>query len=173
VELHAEFDLHTENIFSSSVTFSLFSLMASSPNAVDIDVQSRDKWSTMDDQELDDMGPVATLDNDTVMDDLRPLAGADDPRALVASGDASGDYDKSKDDSTRDRPPKVLKLSSCFVISSCWRCLSCLCFASCWRVMLSSSPAGLVRYWHSCLLVNTRYPPGVPCGVAFTMWLSS
>lgn len=119
--------------------------MASSPSAVDIDVQTRDKWGTLDDQELDDMGPVATLDNDTSMDDLRPTAGADDPKTLVASGDTSGDYERSKVDSARDRAPKVLKLSSCFVISSYWRCLSCLCFACCWRVMLPSSPAGLVR----------------------------
>ncbi|KAL4069306.1 hypothetical protein J3A83DRAFT_4189146 [Scleroderma citrinum] len=86
--------------------------MAASPNAVDSDMQTRDKWGSADDQDLlDDMGPVTTLDHDTSMDDLRPAAGVDDPKTLVAGRDTSSDYDKNKNGSAHDRPAKSPLLS--------------------------------------------------------------
>lgn len=139
--INAEFDLHTKIIFPLKRLLFTFLFMAASPNAAD-DMQTKDKWGLVDDQDLDDMAPVTALDQDTTMDDLRPTT-TDDLRALVASGDMSGDYDKGKDDSARDRPPKVLKSLSCFVVSSCWRWMSSLYFASCWR-----------RHRHSLSLVT-------------------
>ncbi|KAG6332808.1 hypothetical protein ID866_6280 [Astraeus odoratus] len=82
--------------------------MAASPNALDGDIQTRDKWSSVDDQGLDIMGPVTKLDHDISMDDL-PAAGTTDDKALMTSNgeDASGN---TKDDTARDRPPKPNKV---------------------------------------------------------------
>lgn len=85
--------------------------MAASPSVVD-DIQTRDRWGAVDDQGIDDMGPVK-LDHDTVMDDLPTAIAAEDPSAFVNGNgeDISTSTLKPRDDATRDRPPKVLNNS--------------------------------------------------------------
>ncbi|KAI6153217.1 hypothetical protein BKA82DRAFT_23949 [Pisolithus tinctorius] len=99
--------------------------MAASPSVVD-DIQTRDRWGAVDDQGIDDMGPVK-LDHDTVMDDLPTAIAAEDPSTFVNGNgeDISTSTLKPRDDATRDRPPKVLNNSlvlpfrlSCVSLSS-------------------------------------------------------
>ncbi|KAI6136987.1 hypothetical protein F5141DRAFT_1077951 [Pisolithus sp. B1] len=84
--------------------------MAASPSVVD-DIRTRDRWGAVDDQDLDDMGPVK-LDHDTVMDDLPTAIAADDPSALSNSNneDMGTSNLKPRDDASRDRPPKPNKV---------------------------------------------------------------
>ncbi|KAI6032099.1 hypothetical protein BKA83DRAFT_4209980 [Pisolithus microcarpus] len=77
--------------------------MAASPSVVD-DIRTRDRWGAVDDQDIDDMGPVK-LDHDTVMDDLPTAIAAEDPSALMATSNL-----KPRDDTSRDRPPKPNKV---------------------------------------------------------------
>lgn len=84
--------------------------MAASPTVVD-DIQTRDRWGAVDDQGIDDMGPVK-LDHDTVMDDLPTAIAAEDPSAFVNGNgeDISTSTLKPRDDAARDRPPKPNKV---------------------------------------------------------------
>ncbi|KAI6010179.1 hypothetical protein EDC04DRAFT_2906150 [Pisolithus marmoratus] len=85
--------------------------MAASPD----DIQTRDRWGALDDQGIDDMGPVK-LDHDTVMDDLPSAMAAEDPSALANSNgeDVATSSLRPRDDVGRDRPPKVLSSSLVF-----------------------------------------------------------
>ncbi|KIK15877.1 hypothetical protein PISMIDRAFT_8819 [Pisolithus microcarpus 441] len=84
--------------------------MAASPSVVD-DIRTRDRWGAVDDQDIDDMGPVK-LDHDTVMDDLPTAIAAEDPSALANSHseEMATSNLKPRDDTSRDRPPKPNKV---------------------------------------------------------------
>ncbi|KIJ68812.1 hypothetical protein HYDPIDRAFT_173456 [Hydnomerulius pinastri MD-312] len=83
--------------------------MAASPSAVDAELQTRDKWSSVDDEEgLDTMGPVASHEHspdENNLDDTGNVS-AQAPEIIKSGEDSSG----NKADSTRDRQVKPNKV---------------------------------------------------------------